>query len=202
MAVQVERWLFTVDEFHRLVETGFLKEDDRVELINGELIRMAPIGSFHLGSVIALDEFFRERLGRRVTISNQGSVVLGPRVEPQPDLVLLKRRDDHYVSALPVPADVLLLIEVSDTTLEYDRQVKGQMYAEAGITDYWIINLSAQQVEVRRVPTADGYESVRSLGRSDQVAPLAFPDLTVAVSDILLSRPDRRSNVSPFGPTL
>lgn len=186
MTVEVERRLFTVDEINHLIETGFSGQDERYELINGELIRMAPIGSHHQGHVDGIGERFRELLGRRVSIRVRGPVELGGRQRPEPDMLLLRRREDHYVRALPTTADVLLLIEVSDSTLAFDRQTKALMYAQAGVTDYWIVNLGDEQLLVFREPTSTGYASVQTLDRGDSVTLLVFPDLTVDVGDILI----------------
>jgi len=181
----VERWRFTVDEYYRMAELGILPPHARVELIDGELIRMPPIGSHHNGSVIGLDEILRELLGRRVTVSVQGPLLLGQYGAPQPDLLVLRRRDDNYRSANPTAADVLLVIEVSESTLDYDRQTKGPLYAQAGIAEYWIVNLVDGQVEVHRDPTPEGYQTTQVLRPGDTIQLLAFPDVTIAVADIL-----------------
>ena len=156
----IERWRFTVDDYYRMAEVGILPPDARVELINGDVIQMPPIGSHHNGSVMSLDEIIRELLGRRASVSAQGPLLLRDFGAPQPDLLVLKRRADYYRSANPTAADVLLVIEVSESTLSYDRQVKGSMYAAAGIVEYWIVNLLDGQIEVYRDPSPDGYTNV------------------------------------------
>ena len=183
--VPVERWRFTVDDYYRMGEVGILPHDARVELINGDVIQMPPIGSHHNGSVIGLDELFRERLGRRVSISVQGPLLLREHEAPQPDLLILRRRDDHYRSANPTADDVLLLIEVSDSTLAHDRDTKGPMYAAAGIAEYWIVNLVTSQLLVHRDLVDGVYRSVETFGNEDSISPLAFPDVTIAVAEIL-----------------
>jgi Uma2 family endonuclease len=181
----VERWRFTVDDFYRMGEVGILPPEARVELIDGEVIKLAPIGSHHNGSVIGLDEIFRESLGRRVTVSIQGPLELERHWNPQPDVLILKRREDRYRRANPTDADVLLLIEVADTTLIYDRDTKGPRYAQAGIIEYWIVDLTGDRLLVYRDPRDGVYQSVQALTREDTVQPLAFPELTIAVADIL-----------------
>jgi len=185
----VERWRFTVDDFYRMGEVGIFPPDARVELIDGEVYRMAPIGSHHNGSVASLDERLREGLGRRVTIIAQGPLQLrqiGRRQgNPQPDVLVLKRRNDFYRHANPTAADVLLLIEVADTTPRYDREVKGPLYARAGIVEYWIVDLTGARLLVHRGPVDGIYQSVEVLTRERTVAPLAFPELTIAVADTL-----------------
>ena len=186
MAVEVERRLFTVDEYHQLIKTGIFHEDERIELINGELVRMAPIGHSHSGQVKRLNRTWGRTLGDRAIVSVQDPVTLPDFAEPEPDIMLLRPRDDDYSRANPTVADVLLIIEVADSSLAYDQQVKGLVYAQAGIPDYWIVNLVGEQLLVYREPTPTGYASVQTLNRGDSVTLLAFPDLTVNVSDILI----------------
>jgi len=181
----VERWRFTVDDFYRMGEVGIFPPDARVELIDGEVIKMAPIGSHHNGSVIGLDDIFRVDLGRRVTISIQGPLHLGLHENPQPDVLILHHRADRYRHANPTAADVLLLIEVADSTLPYDRNTKVPMYARAGIVEYWIVDLTSSRLLVYRGPVDGVYQSVETLTREDTVTPLAFAELVIAVADIL-----------------
>ena len=133
--VPATRWRFSVDDYYRMGEVGILPHDARVELINGDVIQMPPIGSHHQGTVNGTEELFRERLGRRVVVSGQGPLLLRDFGAPQPDILILKRRDDHYRSANPTAADVLLLTEISDSTLAHDRDTKAPMYAAAGISE-------------------------------------------------------------------
>ena len=181
----VERWRFTVDDYYRMGEFGIFPPEARVELINGDVVSMPPIGSHHNGSVGGLDELLRDLLGKRVTILTQGPLMLPQFGAPQPDILVLKRRDDFYRSANPTAADVLLLIEVSDSTLVQDRDTKGPMYAAAGIPDYWIVNLVDSALLVYRRPVDGAYRSEQVLGREDTIQPLAFPDVSIAVADIL-----------------
>jgi Uma2 family endonuclease len=181
----VRRWRFTVDDYYRMGEVGILPHDARVELINGDVIQMPPIGSHHNGSVITLDDVLRERLGRRITISVQGPPLIPAHGAPQPDIVVLRRRADNYRTANPTPEDVFLVIEVSDSTLVHDRDTKAPIYAQAGIADYWIVNLVDSQLMVYRQPVDGVYRSVQVLGKEDTIQPIAFPDVTIAVSEIL-----------------
>ncbi len=179
----ITRWKLDVHEYHRLGETGILTAEDRVELIDGEVVEMSPIGSAHIGAVMALTRLLVLAVGDRAHVSPQGSVRLDANSEPQPDLALLRPRADQYRSALPAPADIMLLVEVADSSLRFDRLVKLPLYARHGIPEVWIIDLTAGVVEVHRRPTASGYAEAATLGRGAALRPL--PGTTLAVDDIL-----------------
>lgn len=185
MAVHIARHRFTVDDYYKMAENGVLTEDSRVELIEGEIVDMPPIGPGHSASVDRGGDRLRAILGRRAAIRTQQPLRLGLRSEPQPDLAVVRRRDDFYTSAHPTPADVLLVVEVADTSLAYDRETKGPLYARHGIGEYWILNLPDRQLEVYREPAGDGYAVVQILKPGDVVQPVAFPGVTVAVRDLL-----------------
>ena len=180
MATQTRRRLFNVDEYYAMVEAGILAEDDRVELLDGEIIAMAPIGSRHASCVDRLSEMLFQKLGRRATLRVQGPVRLDSSTEPQPDLLLLERRD--YSETHPGPDDVLLLIEVSDTTAGFDRNEKLSLYARSGISEVWIVDLPAQSVGVYMEPTGSEYGSSRVVGRDGYLAPAAFGDVVLPVN--------------------
>lgn len=185
MAVEVEvpRRLFTVEEYHRMADAGILGEDERVELIEGEIIQMAPIGPSHAGCVINANRLFITRLGDRAVVSPQNPVVIRPRSEPQPDLLLLRPRAVSYSQELPASQDVLLAVEVADTTVRFDRLVKSRLYARAEIPEFWLCLAREGSVEVYRMPGADGYASVTLHGPGQTISPLAFPDVSFAVTD-------------------
>jgi Uma2 family endonuclease len=185
MAVEVEvpRRLFTVEEYHRMAEAGVLGADERVELIEGEIIQMAPIGPRHAGCVINATRLFITRLGDRAVVSPQNPVVIQPRSEPQPDLLLLRSRIVSYSRELPAAQDVLLAVEVADTTVRFDRLVKARLYARAGIQEFWLCLAMDGAIEVCRAPAADGYTSVTLYGPGQMVSPLAFPDVSFGVTD-------------------
>jgi Uma2 family endonuclease len=178
-------WKFTVDEFQRMGEVGLFTEDDRVELIDGELIRMNPIGHGHGGRVKLLNHIMSSLLGERALMSVQDPVQLRPRGQPQPDIMVLRPRADYYSTAHPTAADVLLVIEVADSSLDYDLHTKSPMYAQAGIPDYWVVNIVDSTVVVLRQPIDGEYRSVQTLGRGDALQPLAFPDVVIPVAGIL-----------------
>ena len=180
-----KHWRFTADQYQRMGEVGIFRKEDRVELLEGEIYEMTPIGSWHGGSTDVLNMTFAGRLAGRAIVRVQGSFRMSPRSEPEPDLLLLRFRPDYYHSALPGPKDVLLLVEVADASLGYDRDVKLPLYARAGIPEFWIVNRSENQIEVYRQPAGDRYRSVTIHERGDTVSPLAFPDISVQVADVL-----------------
>jgi Uma2 family endonuclease len=180
----VTRRPISVTEYHRMGEVGILGERDRVELIEGELVAMSPIGSYHVGTVITLTQSLSQAVGNRALVSVRNSVRLDDFSEPEPDFALLRQRPDHYRDALPRPADILLLIEVADTSLNYDRAVKRALYARHAIPEFWIINLSAGEVEVCRGPTADGYASLQRFGRDGGVEPVLLPGVRIELATL------------------
>ena len=185
MAVQLRRHRFTTDDYHRLGEAGILGEDDRVELIDGEIVEMNPIGGPHLGSVNRINHLFVRSVGDRAVVHVQNPIRLDEHSEPQPDVCLLRVRADFYASGPPGPADVLLLIEVSDSSLTYDRQVKLPLYARGGIPEAWVLDLGHNRLLVFREPVDGGYATTQVLRRGQSIRPLAFPDLAVAVAALL-----------------
>ncbi len=185
MTIEVKRRRFTVDDYYRMAEVGILTEDDRVELLDGEIVEMSPIGSDHAGHVKRLNTLFTSRLGARVVVSVQDPVRLSRHSEPQPDVALLRPRADFYARGHPRPDDVLLLIEVADTSVEADRRIKMPLYARAGIEEVWLVDLTTERVEVYRGPAADGYREIRALARGQGIVPQAFPDLALGVDDLL-----------------
>ena len=178
------RFKLTVEQYHRMGEAGILHEDDRVELIDGELIQMAPIGSLHGGLVSRLTRLLIERTAGRAIVSPQNPVILSDVTEPQPDLSLLRWRSDDYMSAVPVAADTLLVIEVADSSLRYDRDVKLRFYAESGVPEVWIVDARRRQLLVYRDPAARRYRSSQALAEGDAVACAALPELGIAVSEL------------------
>ena len=176
---------FTVAEFEQMGVAGIFPEGDRVELIRGEIIEMVPIGSGHSGRVARLTRAFILRLGERVHLSAQNPAVLADDTEPQPDIVLARPRVDDYTKSHPTPADILLLIEVAESSARYDRQTKAPLYAAVGIAEYWIVDLRAEVIEVHRQPGPEGYGEVVRRARGEFVAPLAFPECGLSVEEIL-----------------
>lgn len=184
MAQRVLRGPFTVDTYQRLGELGVFHEDDRVELIDGQVVEMTPIGDRHAGCVRRLNRLFARHLLDLVVIDVQNPVVLGKRDAPQPDVTLLKPRPDAYPHH-PRAEDILLIIEVADTTVAYDRDVKLPLYARVGIPEAWLVDLDADRFQVCREPAGSRYASVRVVPRGSTITPLCFPNMTVTADDVL-----------------
>lgn len=180
-----ERFRLSCDRYHQMIERGILGEDERIELIEGELVTMSPIGSEHSGVVDQLNEILVSQLARRAVVKVQGPIQLDDHSEPEPDVVLSKPRWDYYKRSLPQPADILLVIEVADSSLAYDRSVKMPLYARAGIAEAWIINLIDRWIEVYRDPSPAGYTTMLKILPGRAIAPQAFADVIVAVDDLL-----------------
>jgi len=176
---------FKVQEYYRMAETGILRPDARVELFNGRIIDMSPIGPFHGGLVKCLIRIYTRLAQGRWQVAAQDPLRLDDHSEPEPDFMLLRPSPDDYKGRHPRPDDVFLLIEVSDTTLDYDREEKIPAYARAGIAEVWIVNLNNVSVEVYRDPHFTGYGSKTVLAAGDQVAPQAYPDAVVNVAELL-----------------
>jgi hypothetical protein len=168
-----------------MAEAGILTENDRVELIDGEIVEMVPIGHNHAGGVNRFNRLFSLCFADAAIVSVQNPVRLGEYSEPEPDLALLRPRADFYASAHPTPADVLLLVEIADTSLDFDRGVKAPLYARAGIPEVWLVDLGGETVAVYREPSPEGYRATRVLRAGERVATLAFPERELAVAALL-----------------
>jgi Uma2 family endonuclease len=186
MAVEVAlaRRLFTREEYHRMGEVGILKPTDRVELIRGEIVEMSPIGRRHVAFVDNLNQLLVVRLRGRAIVSVQNPVALSDDTEPQPDLKVLRRRPVPYKEREAYGEDVLLLIEVAETSLACDRSTKLRLYAEAGIPEYWVVDCVAESVELHRTPEGGRYRDVIRITGAAAVSPQAFPDVVLALAEI------------------
>ena len=157
MAVELTKRLLSTEAYHLMIEAGILTEDDKVELLNGEIIDMSPIGDLHSGTVNWLSNYLSQILAGKAVISTQNPVVLGDHSEPEPDIVVCRFEPDFYRKGKPTAKDVHLIIEVSDSTLAKDRELKLPIYAENGVPEYWIINLQDSQVEIHSQPEGKIY---------------------------------------------
>lgn len=185
MSVQLQKHYFSVDEYYRMAKGGVFSEDDRVELIEGEVVEMSPIGSTHQGCVDELSSILAERLGRAAIVRVQGPIHIDEYSEPQPDVSLLRPRRDFYRRSHPMPADVLLVVEVADTSLEYDRNVKLRLYARAGIPEAWLIVLIKDFIEVHSEARNGKYQKIQRLKRGKTLTSPTVTGLSLKVDDIL-----------------
>ncbi|MEH2451120.1 Uma2 family endonuclease [Nostoc sp.] len=177
--------LWTVEEYHRMAEAGIFGADERVELLEGKIIWMIAKGTAHRSAVGRTDYLLKNRLGNRAWVSIQDPVKLNERSEPEPDIAVVKVDPLDYADHHPTPSEVYLIIEVADSSLKLDCQTKAKAYSQAGITDYWVLNVVSRQLYVFRQPTQDGYQSKVILAEDATISPLEFPDLSIAVLEIL-----------------
>ena len=167
---------FTVDEYYRMAEVGILKCDERVELVEGEILVKPPISPGHAWEVDQLNEFLIRRAAGRYRLRSQNPVRLNDHSEPEPDVSLLRRRPEGYGAAHPTPADVLLIIEVADSSLEYDRNIKAHIYGRSGVPETWVRNLPEDCIERFTEPGPDGYAQHTVHRRGETLTPVALPD--------------------------
>ena len=184
MSAELQRRQFTVDEYYRMAAAGVLKPDDRLELIEGEIIKMIPIGSPHAACVSRLDHLLQRSTKLDAIVAVQNPVRLSNFSEPVPDVAVLSRRDDFYAARHPAPQDVLLIIEVGDTTVLTDRRIKLPLYARSRIPEVWLVALPIETVEGFWNPSVDVYRENRSYGRGDVVVANTIEGLSIAVDDI------------------
>lgn len=175
----------TVSDYYRMAEAGILREDQRVELIDGAIIDMSPIGSRHAATVARINRLMVWSLGAQATVSPQNPLRLSDYSEPEPDIALLRPRQDEYAASHPGPMDVVLLIEVADSSLRFDREVKLPLYARHGIPEVWLVDLEQDRVLVFREPGADGYREFAEHGPGAILEPTQLAGLGVPVSEIL-----------------
>jgi Uma2 family endonuclease len=185
MSAEISRRLFTVHDYYKMVDAGILREGDRVELIRGEVVTMSPIGTRHSAAVLrALNTLFKI-VGDRALVGCQGSIRLDVYNEPQPDIYLLRPKDDFYASGHAGPSDLFLIVEMADSSLKYDRTVKMELYAETGVPEYWIADVEHDCLIVYTEPTHGGYRTTRTLHRGSALTPRLLPDCIIPM-DVLL----------------
>jgi Uma2 family endonuclease len=176
---------FTVQDYHRMVDAGILREDDRVELIRGQVVTMSPIGPPHAALVDRALRTMDRAVGDRAIVRVQGSVQLDEYSQPQPDIALLRPRADFYCSAHPLPPDILLVVEVAQSSLGYDRGLKAGLYAEAGIEEYWVVDVTGRRLIAYSDAHNGEYRSVRVLTSEDVLTPKLLPGCSIAVASLL-----------------
>jgi Uma2 family endonuclease len=185
MSTGLIRRHFTVAEYYCMGEAGILPPDERTELIEGEIFVMPPVGPAHAAGGSGAERTFYRYVGDRAIIRSQYPIRLPNDSEPQPDIVLARLRPEGYRAAHPGPEDVLLVVEICDTTLAKDREMKLPLYARAGIPEAWLMNLPDDRIEVYRDSAPEGYRSITLVPRDGAVTPLAFPDVTIPCAELL-----------------
>ena len=185
MPVAVSRRRFSADDYQRMGQAGILRAEDRVELIDGEIIAMTPIDPRHCASVDRANRAFVTTAGDSAIVRVQGSVRLDFYSEPEPDLVLLRPRADFYASAHPGPADILLIVEVAQSSIDYDREFKSHFYARSGVHEYWLADLNENVVTCYSSPEGGMYQSVRRYTRGQSLAPHLLPECVISTEDLL-----------------
>jgi Uma2 family endonuclease len=175
---------FTVQQYELMLEAGVFAESDCLELINGEIRVMSPIGRKHAVCVAKTAKNFEQKLGDRTIIWTQNPILLSNYLQPQPDLAILKCRDDFYAEALPMPDDILLIIEVADSTTAYERDVKSTLYAANGIPEMWLFDVNKKIVEGYSQPSALGYKRMQHYEKNDTLAMFTFPDIIFSWEEI------------------
>jgi Uma2 family endonuclease len=193
MSFSMQEWprrhRITVNHYYRMAEAGLFEHDARVELIEGEIVDMPPIGSRHAGKASRLANVLTEAIGRRAIVRTQWPVRLSEYSEVQPDISVVKLRDDYYESSHPTPDETLLLVEVSDTTLRYDREVKATLYARCEIPELWIVDLQADAIHVHRAPVGGSYSELFSLASPAVAGIAALPGVAVDLGALFAAKP-------------
>jgi Uma2 family endonuclease len=184
MSAQLEKRYFNVDEYYRMVQAGVLKPEDRVELIEGEIIKMSPIGSPHAACVSRLNDLLHSLDKRKVMVRIQNPIRLDDFSEPVPDVVILKPRRDYYSARHPIPSDVFMIIEVADTSVVSDRHIKIPLYARSLIPEVWLVNLSKRVIETYFHPVEGSYRKSRKYKRGETVVAQSVPGLVFKLNDI------------------
>lgn len=177
--------LFSVEEYHKMIETGIINEDDRVELLDGRIIEMSPKSAAHAAVNEDVADIFKNRLKKKAVVRSQNPIILDDRSEPEPDIVIATPPKHKYYSQHPTPSDILLVMEISDATLSRDRQTKGAAYAECGIIQYLLLNLKKREIEDYREPSKDGYRSKQTYTAKQSFSLVAFPNVLIKVRDLL-----------------
>lgn len=176
---------WTVADYHRLSELGLLDPSQRTELLAGQIILMAAKGTPHVTALQLLADNLRNQLSNNALVRTQDPIQLDEFSEPEPDLAIVQGSILDYANQHPRPDQVYLVVEVADSTLKQDCEIKDKLYAQAGIADYWVVDLNHRQLHIFRDPTPQGYTRHLILAEPNQASPLAFPDRAIALTDIL-----------------
>lgn len=184
MAIHTPKRRFSVEEYHRLARSGILKEEDKVELVQGEIVEMSPIGPKDASTVTRMVRLLTEIFKDQYLISPQNPIQLGLDSEPEPDIVILKEKADFYATCHPKAEEVIFIIEVADSTLQYDKEVKLALYAQSGIAEYWIVDLQAHQLMIHSFPDGNTYQQLECFQSGEDVFSTLLPN-TIALVDVM-----------------
>ena len=179
----IRKW--TVKEYHKLGEMGVFHPEERVELLSGNIIKMSAKGTAHTSALGRTDRLLQNLFGNLAWVRMQDPIALDDNSEPEPDIALVRIDPLDYATHHPTPSEVYLIIEVADTSLTFDREIKAKAYARSGITDYWVLNVNERQLHVFREPADDGYQSEVILGETASISPLQFPTVNIAIQAML-----------------
>lgn len=180
------KYRFTVKDFHKLAETGILQETNKIELITGELINMSPIGSAHAGTVDKIVALLVRKINDKAIVRCQNPLILDDYSEPEPDIALVKFSKNFYTDNHPLPQDVLLVIEIADTSIRYDREIKIPLYAKANIPEVWLIDLNQKQLEVYTQPYEQGYRTIHLPHLTEKITARLLPEIELTVSELFI----------------
>lgn len=180
--------LWTVEDYHRMVETGILSTNDRVELLEGQIVKMSPQTPLHVATKKRTYDYLNNLLASRATVRSESPVTLPPGSEPEPDIAVVAIDPREYSDHHPVPSEIFLLIEVADTTVDSDLKEKAPLYARANIREYWVLDARKRRVHVFREPKDGTYQLQSVLSEDDALSPLAFPDVSVSFNQLFPSR--------------
>ncbi|MEG4799156.1 Uma2 family endonuclease [Microcoleus sp. ARI1-B5] len=179
----LRKW--TVKEYQKLGEMGFFHPEERVELISGNIIKMSAKGTAHTSATRRTATLLRDLLENLAAVYTQDPIALDDNSEPEPDIAVVRIDPFDYATHHPTPSEVYLIIEVADSSLAYDREIKAQIYARSGIVDYWVVNVNERQLHVFREPADDGYQSEVILEETASISPLQFPAFNIAIQELL-----------------
>ena len=179
----LRKW--TLKEYHKLGQMGFFHPEERVELLSGNIIKMSAKGTAHTSALGRTDRLLQNLFGNLAWVRMQDPIALDDNSEPEPDIALVRIDPLDYATHHPTPSEVYLIIEVADTSLTFDREIKAKAYARSGITDYWVLNVNERQLHVFREPADDGYQSEVILGETASISPLQFPTVNIAIQAML-----------------
>jgi len=184
LSPQLKRW--TVDDYHRMMAVGILTPDDRVELLEGQIIEMVPPDPPHASRIDDGGDYLKALFAGQAKVRVQLPITIAPSSEPEPDFAIVRFDENRYRDRHPAPEDVFLLMEVADTTWRRDSIQKARIYARAGIPEYWILDINRQQVTVLRQPQAERYQSEQAFTAADELAAEALPEVAIALQNLLL----------------